>query len=60
MIIYDYFSSVFCIVTKKEGLVVEISKVSQPLEKLLPLCKDGRKCQNKFFIDVINIKNVKV
>ena len=33
----------------KEGIVVEISKMSQPLEKSLPLCKGGRKCKNKFF-----------
>ena len=32
----------------KEGIIVEISKVSQPLEKPLPLCKGGRKCKNKF------------
>ena len=33
----------------KESIVVEISKVSQPLEKSLPSCKCGRKCKNKFF-----------
>ena len=49
MIIYDYFLSAFCAFCAKEGIVVEISKVSQPLEKSLPLCKGGRKCKNKFF-----------
>ena len=33
----------------KEGIVVETSKVSQPLEKSLPLCKRGSKLKNKFF-----------
>ena len=33
----------------KESIVVEISKVSQPLEKSLPSCKGSRKCKNKFF-----------
>ena len=33
----------------KESIVVEISKVSQLLEKSLPLCKGGIKCKNKFF-----------
>ena len=32
----------------KEGIFVEILKLSQPLEKSLPLCKGGRKCKNKF------------
>ena len=32
----------------KEGIVVEISEVSQRLEKLLPLRKFVRKCRNKF------------
>ena len=31
----------------KEG-IVQISKVSQSLEKQLPSCKGGRKCKNKF------------
>ena len=39
----------FSVLCQKEGIVVEISKLSQPLEKSLPLCKDGRKSQNKFF-----------
>ena len=33
----------------KESVVIEISKVSQPLDKWLPLCKGGRKCKNNFF-----------
>ena len=32
----------------KESIVVEIWKVSEPIEKSLPLCKGGRKCKNKF------------
>ena len=29
----------------KKGIVVEISKVREPLEKSLPLCKGSRKCK---------------
>ena len=46
--IYNYFSSVFCIVPKKL-LLLKTSKVRQSLEKSLPLCKGGRKIENKFF-----------
>ena len=34
----------------KEGIVAEISKVSWPLEKSLPLCKGDRKCKIKFSV----------
>ena len=39
---YNHFSSVFCSVPKKFMLEI-LSKVRNPLEKLLPLCKDGKK-----------------
>ena len=28
-------------------MLLKISKVSYPLEKSLPLCKDGKKCKNR-------------
>ena len=40
-----FLTSLLC---AKEGIVVEISKVSYPLEKLLPLYRGGRKRKNKF------------
>ena len=47
----DYISLLFiCFLScAKEGIVAEISKVNQPVEKSLSLCKGGRKCKNKFF-----------
>ena len=41
-----FISFLYC---AKKGIVVEVSKVSKPLEKSLPLCKGGRKCKNEFF-----------
>ena len=34
----------------QRSIVVEISKVSWPLEKSLPLCKGDRKCKIKFSV----------
>ena len=41
----------------KDYIVVEISKVNEPLEKkTLPLCKSGRKCKNKVLCEDISVK----